>query len=222
MEKRLMKAMVVLGAALLLLCSCTVEENYVDSHKVGISGLEIMTEGQRYTVSLEYFQFNDDGYVGNDTIYLENEVKTANTGFAPVECLDILSVKQYGNYQVRRCLYRTSFEVMITSWACMPRSTWLPFTFEAEEIWLNGEKVAEQPFVFEKTNTNLTELDHEENMSGKYLLDFEITVHNRYLKKPQEKINRAIEIVRLNESIPGLYVDPSDIDVTVTYDWKPE
>lgn len=220
--KKLLFVLAILGVAALF-SSCE-ESNYIDSHKVENNELKVISEGEIYYLPLNYFKIDEAERTGNCTILLEDEVKTANTGYTPAECVEVLSTMQYGNYTVRRCLYKTSFEVMVTSWTHEPRYHYLPFMFEAEEVWLNGQKVVEQPWVFEKIHTNLTELslsdEEKEDIFGKYLLDFQMVAHNRYYKYQTPSFNSPFYVTRLNKS--NLYVSPDDIDVVVTYDWHPE
>lgn len=142
----------------LLMSGCTIDDDYVDSLEINNFGVNIVSEGEIHDIPFDYFRLTDHlERTANDTILLEDEVKTINTDFAKAECVEVISVLQYGNYTIKRCLYKSSFRVLITSFAHETQYRYLPFYFEADEIWLNGQKVVEQPFVFEKTQTNLTQ-----------------------------------------------------------------
>ena len=215
MEKNAFFALAILG---LLLCGCESTE-YESSHKVKGDEIEIVSEGKIYKISLDYFNTVSEDCVVKDTICLTDEVKTQNTGFTPVECLNIIEVQQFGNYQVRRCIYKTSFEVIICPFSKSARFVYVPFTFEAEEIWLNGKRIFEQPYVFEKTETILSEFENEdEKVAGEYLLDFQITAHNRYHEASLKPFSCKMYVVQLNES--GIVVI-SNFNTTVTYNWEP-
>ena len=114
--------------------------------------------------------------------------------------------------------------MIITSWAgSNERRKHIPIHFEAEEIWLNGELVLEQPHVFEKINTEITEIapdaTSETDVAAKYLLDFQIVAHNRYFEYQSEPFSCYYNVIRLNKS--DIYISPDDVTITVTYDWHP-
>ena len=215
MKKLLVVATAILGMALLSGCESV---EYYDSHRIKDNQLEVISEGENHYFPLNYFNLAGEERIAGDTILLSDEVKTQNTGFTAVECLEIISINQYGNYQVRRCLYKTSFEIIVTSWAHCPRYTYLPFCFEAEEIWHNGQMLLQQPWLFEKTATILSEWPRD-NGETEYLLDFQITAHNRYYECALNPFSYKFKVIRLNED--QTEVPSSSITYHVTYDWHP-
>lgn len=207
-----------------VLCFSCNHTEYIDSHKVNGSEIKIVSEGEVYNHSLNYFKLVEEPRTESDSIFIEDEVKTANIGFNPVEHIKTISSVKYGNYTVRRCLYRTAFEVIISSWVgSNRRNRCIPIHFEAEEIWLNGELILEQPYVFENINTEITEIAPDEGITeivGKYLLEFQIVAHNRYFEYKSEPFSCYYNVARLNKS--DVFVSPDDITITVTYDWHPD
>ena len=203
------------------LTSCSNE--YIDSHEVNGSEIKIVSEGEVYNHSLNYFKLLEEP-TESDTIFIEDEVKTANTGFNPVEHVKTIYSVDYGNYTVKRCLYKTAFEVITSSWlGSNRRNKYIPIHYEAEEIWLNGKLILEQPFVFENISTEITEIapdEGETDIVEKFLLKFQIVAHNRYFEYQSEPFFCYYHIVRMNKS--DVFVSPDDITITVTYDWHPD
>ena len=209
--------------SVLFLISCNNTE-YIDSYRVNGSEIKIISEGEVYEHSLNYFKLLEEIRTESDSIFIEDEVKTANTGFNPVEHVKTIYSVNYGNYTVKRCLYKTAFEVITSSWVgSNRRNKYIPIHYEAEEIWLNGKLILEQPFVFENISTEITEIapdEGETDIVEKFLLKFQIVAHNRYFEYQSEPFFCYYHIVRMNKS--DVFVSPDDITVTVTYDWHPD
>lgn len=221
MKTLFLRVFTLLGIVILL-ASC--EKSFcIDSHRVTDASLKIISEGEVYYHSLNYFKISDDEKIYRDTILLEDGIQTSNTGFS-VERQAILLQYTHGNYTILRCLYKANFGVIVISWAHGPIYRNLPFYFEAEEVWLNGQKISEHPWVFEKIKTDLTELpvseEELEDIDGKYLLDFQLVAHNRYYEYQTEMFRYKYYVTRLKKS--DLYISPDDVSVVVTYDWHPD
>lgn len=206
---------------LLLFCSCEWHE-WVDSHKIEKDIIYCFSEGEKYEIDIRRFSLCEGDFCYADSITLDDEVKTANTGFE-IRRDQQTDIRYAGNYEIRRFRYKAAFIVYISAWVHETYLHYLPFEFEAEEIWLNGQAVVEQPFVFEKQQTILTQeppTPDETDVFAKYLLKFPMTVYYRYNGQVIDEFFYNYHVVRKNTSVwDG--VPPSDISIEVTFDYKP-
>lgn len=208
--------------------ACTTnDEDEPIVYQVKNSSISGTYEGQPFELDFFHFKLCENQVLSaSDTISLYEEIKTRQTDFAPVKQVEVLSIRNEGPFEVRKCLYNTAFVVYVTSWAHEPHLRYLSFNFEAEEVWLGGDRIASQPFVFMQTKCERTYFpleESDENLTSKHLLKFEFAVINPSDSSEVEIFNYDYYVAYNNHSVfDDFVVDPSDIIVTVTYNWQPD
>ncbi|MBP5352154.1 MAG: hypothetical protein J6Y91_00110 [Alphaproteobacteria bacterium] len=203
------------------------ETEYIDTHQFRGDLLWLYSEGEKTSLQLAICDFRSGNYVFNDTITMDDEVLTANTGFTEASVEEVLFVRNFGNYEIKRCLYKSAFKVWVASYTHETYTRYLPFKFEAEEVWLNGERVAAPQIVFMKDTSTLVEIPLTEEEKERFFAHYQLTFPFKVFNKKDStmtvisQMDYQYNVHRTTESVwDG--IDNDDITIDVTYDWKPD